>query len=52
MIKLKVQCRHLIPAINALEAGHNTRPHAQFPLSVLVIDLFTEDLTTESNFDS
>ena len=43
-----VQCRHFIPALNAWAAGHNTRPNALLPTSVLGMD----DLTTERSFDS
>ena len=33
-----VQCRHLIPALNAWASGHNTRPHDRLPPSYLVMN--------------
>ena len=33
-----LQCRHLIPALNAWSAGHNTRLHAQLQPSFLDMD--------------
>ena len=30
-----IQCRHLIPALNAWAVVHNGRPHAQLPTNLL-----------------
>ena len=42
-----LQCQHLIPALNAYAARHNTQPHTQLRDSVLGMD----DLTTDCSFD-
>ena len=37
MLKM-LQCRHLIPALNAWQPGHNAQTHVQWPPSFLGLD--------------